>query len=440
MNLNPFSKKHTQRTQQAEPVEVKAKADEIFARFDLRAPAFGLSLSTHDLYRYYKTVAPLATATNMLVRAVASTPIKMVSIKDDTRVKDHPLLQLLAHPNSDFQKTMTSLFASITFWRALSGDAFLVMTGKGRPLELYVLQSRNMDVYLTGNGYIDRYEYQTANGKRAIYRRDPVSGKFLSEDGLQELIHLSGLISDPDTADQGAVSDAAALKREIDIYVSACEHNLSLLANGGRPAGALVVPPEAGKLDDKARQEIKNQLQASLEGSSNAGRTLLLEGGLEWKNFATNPKDGDFNATKDSAEAQIFKALGVPMDLAGNSKAVSANNMVNIRREFYHSRVVPQMSEILEFFNNTILPRFDRSGNFQLQVDVENIDVFTEERAARRQIIEGSLTMTINEKRKELGLPPIEGGDKITDPNGRPIAGPDAGQIVGTVATPANPV
>jgi len=253
------------------------------------------------------------------------------------------------------------------------------------------------------------------------------------------MIHISELILDPDSTDQGAVSDVVALSREIEQYTKVSEHNIALLDNGGRPSGAFILPPEAGLLDPKARTALQAQMNAVHSGAHNAGRPMLLEGGLEWKNFATSPKDGDYNATKNDAEAQIFKAVGVPMELAGSSKNVSANNLVNIRREFYYSRVVPLMEDVLEFFNNFIMPRYGIGQQIELQVDKEAIDVFIEDIAARRKLTEGSLVMEINEKRKLFRLPEIDGGNKIIDPNGRPIAGEDAGQVVGQAAPPIAP-
>jgi HK97 family phage portal protein len=295
---------------------------------------------------------------------------------------------------------------------------------------MYVLRSSDIRVQLDTSGYVEYYEHQnTRIGATERYMRDS-KGQYKSLDGQRELIHFSSLIIDPDSTDQGAISDLAALRNEFEQYITVTTHNISLLNNGGRPSGALKVPSEAGNLDPKARAELQAQIASTFAGAQNAGRPMLLEGGLDWVNFATSPKDGDFNTTKNDAEAQIFKAVGVPLDLAGNSKAVSANNMVNIRREFYKSRVVPLMVEMLEFFNNFLLPRYG-SKNLELRVDYSKIDVFIEERMDMMKLIETSTSRTPNEKRKAQGLPAdLEGGDNLYDPNGRFIAGPDADKFM----------
>ncbi len=39
---------------------------------------------------------------------------------------------------------------------------------------------------------------------------------------------------------------------------------------------------------------MKSELEASFQDAANAGRPLLLEGGLDWKPLSLTPKDMDF--------------------------------------------------------------------------------------------------------------------------------------------------
>ena len=48
-----------------------------------------------------------------------------------------------------------------------------------------------------------------------------------------------------------------------------------------------------------------------------AGRPMLLEGGLDWKPLSLSPKDMDFIAAKHAAARDIALALGVPPMLLG---------------------------------------------------------------------------------------------------------------------------
>ena len=55
-------------------------------------------------------------------------------------------------------------------------------------------------------------------------------------------------------------------------------------------------------------ERLKAELEASFQGTRNAGRPLLLEGGLDWKAMSLSPRDLDFMEAKHAAAREI--ALG----------------------------------------------------------------------------------------------------------------------------------
>lgn len=411
----------------------------IYRGFDDVIYAFP-NLSANEIISYYQSVAPLAGAIQRLAYAVAGLPIGLYNKQTDERVKDHPVLDLLRYPNADNQKTFRDLLRDLIIWKTLEGDAFLLLTGglTSPPVELYALNATVMSSQRNNRGFIGQFEY-TAQGYSEIYTRAS-NDKFYNAAGNQELYHIPNFNVNASAGNLDGVSEIAPLYYEINQYVHSAQHNLSLLKNGARPSGAFVLKTKSGEpalLTDEQFSRLKLQIAESYQGASNAGRPLVLEGGLEWVDTSVSPKDMDFETMRSQAEDQIYKTLQIPPQLISSSK-VSANNLVNIRREFYQSRVLPAADDILEHFNRVLLPRYrgrDSASKLELRVAREEIDVLTEERAARNKIIEDSTSLTINEKRlKVWNLGPIEHGDKIVDPNGRPIAGNDAGQIVGDTA------
>lgn len=385
----------------------------------------------HKLITFYEAVSPVNGALTRLAGAVSGIPIMLVDKNSNTRVKKHPLLDLLEKPNNHFQKTKRDLFRDLTIWKILEGDAFLVATGNPSrpPLELYVMNPMSMQIETQGTGYIQKIHYSPNSTGADVYTVDG-KGRFISADKQRELFHIANFTTRPESAQDGGLSELSPLYYEIQQYVLASVFNAAMLRNGGRPSGFLVWDGDGAPTED-ALMRLREDIRGSYQGANNAGNIPLLVG-VKWEEASVNPKDGDFRGIKKDAEEQIYKTLGVPIDLTGSS-SVSANNMVNIRREFYQSRVVPFMEDLLAFMNTRLLPRYSEN-NLELRVDRENIDVFTEERAQKLKIIENSTTMTINEKRQTLGLPPIDHGNKIVDPNGRPIAGPDADGEIGFTA------
>ena len=49
-------------------------------------------------------------------------------------------------------------------------------------------------------------------------------------------------------------------------------------------------------MSDQQFARLKSEIEEQYGGGRNAGRPLLLEGGLEWKEMSLNPKDMDFAA------------------------------------------------------------------------------------------------------------------------------------------------
>lgn len=402
------------------------------------------NFSVAEIIENYKTVAPLAGAINRLAYSVSGLPIGLYDRLKDEVVKEHAVLDLLRYPNADNQKTMRDLFRDLTIWKVLEGDAYLLITGQvnAEPKELYALCANRVTTQTDSRGYIGEFQYSgggilNRNAAFDKYIRDPVTDRFYNAQRTQELYHMPNFNVDFCAGSLDGQSEVVPLFYEINQYIHTSQHNLALLKNGARPSGAFVLKTKSGEpaiLSEEQFNRLKSQIAESYQGAANAGRPLLLEGGLEWVETAISPKDMDFNGLRKQAEEQIYKTLMIPPQMM-SSDGVTANNLVNIRREFYQGRVLPFMDDMLDHLNRALLPRYKGKNSayrYEFRVKRDEIDVLTEERAQRNKIIESSVVLTLNEKRKMLwNLPPIELGDKVVDPNGRPVAGPDAGEIVG---------
>ena len=99
--------------------------------------------------------------------------------------------------------------------------------------------------------------------------------------------------------DHGGFSPLAAAGAALDLHNAASVWNKRLLDNSARPSGALVYQPkEGGNLSADQYERLKRELEEGYAGAVNAGRPLLLEGGLDWKTMGLSPKDMDFMEAK----------------------------------------------------------------------------------------------------------------------------------------------
>lgn len=392
--------------------------------------------SIQTIINNYNQIAPLNTGLSKLARSMANVPIALFDKDTEERVKNHPILSLLAHPNSDDQKVYTDLARDFVKWRILDGNAYFMITGSSKPLELYSIPPIYISPQVDNRGYIGEYRYDTSYGS-TIFRRNS-KDKFVSDDGMQELFAVSNFHPMKGSNQLEGMSEIQALYYEINQYLFACQHNLSLLENGARPSGAFVVSNASGTpqvLSDIQFDRIKKQVEESYSGSINSGRPLILEGGLQFHEMSINPKDMDFVKLKEHAEQKIYNCLDIPLSLIMDVK-LTANNMSEVKLEFYQSRVIPLASYFLSYLNNSVLPRYKGYEGVELRVDEDKVDVLIPVIQMRRKVIEDSPVMMINEKRKALNLPIISGGDVIVDPNGRHVAGPDALLTVGELGQP----
>ena len=56
-----------------------------------------------------------------------------------------------------------------------------------------------------------------------------------------------------------------------------------MLDNSALPSGALVHTAADRQLTAEQYARLKSELEASFQGAKNAGRPMLLEGGLDWR-------------------------------------------------------------------------------------------------------------------------------------------------------------
>jgi HK97 family phage portal protein len=201
----------------------------------------------------------------------------------------------------------------------------------------------------------------------------------------------------------------------IDQHNSAIQWNKNLMKNSARPSGALVVNPtknDSGMLTPDQRDALRDEINCAFASSLNSGRPMILEGGLEWKELSISPKDLDFANADKIAVRQIANAFGVPIQLLNEIDGSSYNNYLEGKRALYENTVLPLLNKIVSsVFNNWLCPTFGK--NLQVVYKEEEIPALSYKYEQQLKNLHESNFLTINEKRRSLGLDPIDGGDKL---------------------------
>ena len=144
------------------------------------------------------------------------------------------------------------------------------------------------------------------------------------------------------------------------------------------------------------------------QGARNAGRPMLLEGGLDWKPMGFSPSDMEFQKTKESAAREIALAFGVPPMLLGIPGDATYANYHEAHRAFYRLTVLPLVGKVTA----RVADWLSRHGGetVDLRPDLDQVPALAAERDALWQRISTADFLSMAEKRALLGLPPVSGG------------------------------
>jgi HK97 family phage portal protein len=147
-------------------------------------------------------------------------------------------------------------------------------------------------------------------------------------------------------------------------------------------------------------------MEAQHQGARNAGRPMLLDGGLDWKPMGFSPSDMEFQKTKEAAAREIAMAFGVPPMMLGIPGDATYANYVEANRAFYRLTVLPLVAKVCEGLAYWLGEHAGES--LTLSADRDRIPALQAERDAEWSRIASATFLTDAEKRRMLGLPPAE--------------------------------
>ncbi|MFL6725339.1 MAG: phage portal protein [Sphingomicrobium sp.] len=279
----------------------------------------------------------------------------------------------------------------------LQGNAYvkLLADDRDQPIELCLLRPERVSVVSDERGWPVAYLYRAAGQAARINRFD----------GLEriQLTHIKSLHPRDDHYGMGCLDAAIGAA---SVHNRAAKWNKALLDQGARPSGALSYEPADGSvLSAEQFKRLKDELTNEFSGSANAGRPLLLEGGLKWQALSLTPADMDFVALKEGAARDIALAFGVPPVLVGLPGDATYANAREAGRALYRQTILPMAARILEELGNMLS---DWLGPVSLSVDSDQISELAEDRAALWQVVGEASFLSDSEKRDMLGFKPAK--------------------------------
>jgi HK97 family phage portal protein len=333
-------------------------------------------------------------AINKIGEAIAS--VRFTVFRAQQELVAHPLLDLLAKPNP-MQGGAEYIRAKMGFLM-IAGNGYEERVKVGQDVrELYQLRPDRMKVIPSPTGVPAGYIY-TVGGRS---KRWDVDQATLDCD----VRHLK-LFNPLD--DWYGMSPIEAGAYSIDQHNEAMAWMQALLQNSARPSGALVVS-NGNTLSDDNFQRLKAQIEEQYSGSGNAGRPMLLEGGLDWKAMGLSPTDMGIIESKYSSARDVALALGVPPQLLGIPGDNTYSNYAEARLAFWEDTALPMLDYIIQDWNAWLAAPY----GVEIRADVDSIPAIADKRSKLWDMANTSTDLTINERRAMKGYEPIAGGDVL---------------------------
>lgn len=341
--------------------------------------------------------------------------------------EEHPLLKLLNRPNPMMARS--EFIEAVMSYRLVSGNSYIEAVSKADqggivvpdmmpPRELFTYRPDKMQIISAANGYPGEYRY--TNGSQTVrFVVDSINGnsQILHLRNFNPLNHWLGL------------SPIEAAAYSIDQHNQAGAWNQALLQNGARPSGALIVKMDSngsGTITDEQYNRLNAQLEEKYSSAKNAGRPMILEGGMEWHEMSLSPRDMDFLECKNSSARDIALAFGVPPMLLGIPGDNTYSNMQEARLALWEDTIIPLFRHLVGELNHWLAPRF--GNGLVIGYDDDKILALVPRRKETWEMAQQADFLTINQKLEMTGYgsTPQDGGDVVlVDANKVPLA--DAG-------------
>ena len=355
----------------------------------------------------------------MVAEGAASAPL-VVFVGGERAGADHPLQRLLDRPNPeqggpDLREAFFGALqtAGNGYLEAVGLEAGVGGSGLGSGArggatstpspraqdpapELYALRPDRVKVAPGANGWPAFYEY-TVDGRSArIGARDA--------DGWSPVLHLK-LFHPYDDHYGFPPIEAAAFA--VDVHNASGAWNKALLDNAARPSGALVYGGRDGeRMTEAQHAALKAALSEVYAGAANAGRPMVLEGGLSWTAMSLTPGEMDFIEGKHAAAREIALAFGVPPQLLGIPGDNTYANYREANGAFWRGTVMPLVERLARALTGWLGPRFaaEGGGAVEVRADWDAVPALSAERDALWARLEAASWLSAEEKRRMEGV------------------------------------
>lgn len=342
----------------------------------------------------------------VIAETLSELPLKLYRKRADggrDLADDHPLSALLTDAPNDWTPSSEFKLAMTARW-CLTGNS-------------YAFVSRNRDEVI-------EEIVQIEDGKTTV-KCDPMTGEPIytvtdrsgnqKQYSRQAILHVRGignqLVGDsPIHHGREAIALAMAMER----------HAAGLFGRGAKPAGVLK-HPKTFRNEDLAKR-LRAQFEEQYSGTENAGKTIMLEDGVEWEQTALSSVDAQFLELRKFAVQEVCRLWRVPLHMVGDLDRTTHSNAEELGEQFLSMCLLPILRMWQSAIAITCLTREERKTLYPefLVDDLARANLSARMTAFSQAVASGILNP--NECRALDNRTPYTGGETFTRPvNSAPV-------------------
>lgn len=295
----------------------------------------------------YKNSDTLYKCISYLIRnGSAIPPILYTNETMTDEIKKHPILDLIKRPNPE--QSGVAYREAVLGYKYLAGNSFqyaIRPNKNGPPSELWALRPDFMEILAKPKIGIVGYRHQNIDGDIPV----------------GNIGHLKYWNPDDDDQKGMGMSPVQAAALNIDMQIAGKKWNLGLMQNGARPPGIWKIPTLMGFNE---RKQLEQKLHDTYSGATRAGKSPLLDGGLDWKPTGLPPAQMEWLDSLKYNGGSIANIINMPPQLIGDTSSTTYDNMEQAKAASYTEEIFPTLDDFYALWTWWLIPMYpDLAGS-----------------------------------------------------------------------------
>jgi HK97 family phage portal protein len=304
-----------------------------------------------------ENLATITACVSAISSAIASLPPRVYRREGSGRMEapSHPVARLIEAPNEN--QTWPDWIEWAMAQALLHGNAVSLIEydGRGAPTALKPIPWQYLLVSLVnGKLAFDVMPYTFPFGAGTV-----APGRYLAD----EVWHLR------DRSDNG-LTGRARLSRAPQLLVNAIslqEFSTAQWQNGAQLSGVLKMP---GALSPEANERLAVDWANNYGGARRAGRTAILENGLEYSAIGSTAEDAQMLESRRFTTEELCRLMGVPPPLVQDYTNNTFTNSQQADEWYARHTLLPWVGKIEREFGRTI---FGPGSEYSLELDLSGL-------------------------------------------------------------------